>query len=115
MRSYLRELVMKRGWLESAAPFSPDERILLVADDSRLAQAKAAVPGLVPYLLHEFDLLAAFNGNRKALLNVHIVKKILGGRVIEVRPPEITSDDSRRKPNSLNSFMDLRAKGGKNV
>lgn len=86
MRSYLRDLVLKRGWLESAAPFSPDERILLVADEKRLAQAKAAVPGLVPYLLEEMDLLAVFNSNRKALLNVHLVKKILRGRVRQVKP-----------------------------
>lgn len=91
MRSYLRDLVTKRGWLEQAAPFSPDERILIVAGEDRLAEAKAAVPGLVPYLLHELDLLEAFKGNRKALMNVHLVKKILGGRVREVRPVPVNS------------------------
>ncbi|OGS32967.1 MAG: hypothetical protein A2218_10295 [Elusimicrobia bacterium RIFOXYA2_FULL_53_38] len=85
LTAYMRDRITRTGWAAMALPWTQGERVLVIADPTSLKPAQEQHPGLVDYLLEELALLDWHKRDFTALRNIHLIKKIIGGRVC--KPP----------------------------
>jgi len=79
----IRQVIIRKGWSPVELPWLKGERVLVVSSDTQVAAAKEKYPGLVDYLLEELDLILPHERDFTALKNINLVKKHIGGRIIE--------------------------------
>jgi len=85
----VRDTVIRTGWATVVLPWTQGERVLIVATPAMVETAKKQNPGLVDYLLEEFDIIDPQEMDFTALRNIHLVKKHVGGRVCKRLPPGV--------------------------
>lgn len=89
LTAYMRDMIARTGWAAMALPWTQGERVLVIADPACLKPAQEQHPGLVDYLFEELTLLEPLKRDFTALRNIHLIKKIIGGRVC--KPPYKTA------------------------
>jgi hypothetical protein len=86
LTAYVRNMVTRNGWATVTLPWTEGEHILIVSDSDSLKVAQEQNPGLVDYLLEEVEILDPRERDFTALRNLHLIKKIIGGRICKRVP-----------------------------
>lgn len=86
LTAYVRNMVTRNGWATVTLPWTEGENILIVSNTDSLKAAKEKNPDLVDYMLGELEILDPRERDLTALRNLHLIKKIIGGRICKRIP-----------------------------